>query len=97
MRLIGLSFLLMEKAYAFGSIATMCRAADIRASQIGQQETLGPRPYYYAYADRRFCEVTDESNGYRKFARLTILNNTDRCVRLLTVMRRRPPALRAKW
>jgi len=51
----------------------------------GQQETLGPRRYYYAYADRRFCGVTDESNGYRKLVRSTIINRTDRCVRLITV------------
>lgn len=30
-------------------------------------------------------EVTDESNGYHEFARLTIFSSTDRCVRLITV------------
>jgi len=51
-------------------------AGDIRAC-----------PYYYAYADRRKQVIHNYSIGYEKNARLTIFNNTDRWVRLITVER----------
>lgn len=32
-----------------------------------------------------FCEVANESIGHRDIARFTNVNNTDRCVRLITI------------
>jgi hypothetical protein len=50
-------------------------------------ETVTDSPYYYAYASRIFCEVGDESTGYKKFAHFTNCNNADQCVRLITAER----------
>lgn len=47
-------------------------------------------PYYYAYADRRRQVIHNYSIGYVKNARLTIFNNADRQVRLITVRRLKP-------
>lgn len=49
-------------------------------------------PYYYAYAGRRNWEGCNESISYEKQERSPNFNNTDRCVRIITVRPRKNAA-----